>query len=88
MVEVDGEVEVTVRSRQRWRGVEGGCTKGGGDGAATMLREATVRHRGRQRQRGIGIEGGDDGTEGGGGLEGGGGKLGSLTAQNQNFTVS
>jgi hypothetical protein len=47
-----------------------------------------MRHRGRRRRLGVGVEGGEDGAEGGGDVEGGGGKSGSLTAQNQIFTVS
>jgi hypothetical protein len=45
----------------------------------------------RWRQRGscsVSVEGGDDSTEGGGGVEGGSRKSGSLTAQNQIFTVN
>jgi hypothetical protein len=51
------------------------------------LREAMAWHRGgwhrwRWRRRGVGVDGGDDD------IEGGGGKSGSLTAQNQIFTMS
>jgi hypothetical protein len=76
----------TARLRQRC-GVKGGCTKGGGEGAVSALREAMAWHRGgwhrwRWRRRGVGVDGGDDD------IEGGGGKSGSLTAQNQIFTMS
>jgi hypothetical protein len=60
---------------------------------ASALREAMARRRGR-RHRGrwwwcyVGVDGGDDGAEGGSSVEGGSGKLGSLMAQNQIFTVS
>jgi hypothetical protein len=88
MVEVDGEVEATVMLRQRRHDVEGGCTERGGDGVASVLREKTVRHRGRWKWHGVGVEGGDDSTEGDDSVEEGGGKSGSLTAQNQIFTMS